>query len=144
MKNPIIKNAIMKPRLSLILLLFSAATALAAAGAADWLSQVPPRDRQRANPFNAQPQAVEAGRLLYSDHCAQCHGKNAEGARNRPSLRSQRVQSDLSEGEVHWLLVNGNMRRGMPSWSKLPDQQLWQLVSYLRSLKPAERGANSN
>ena len=126
-----------KRRLSLILLLLSAVTVLTAAGA-DWLSQVPPRDRQKTNPFNAQAEAVQAGRLLFAEHCAQCHGENAEGTKNRPSLRSQRVQSDASEGDVHWLLVNGNVRRGMPSWSKLPDQQLWQLVSYLRSLKPPE------
>jgi mono/diheme cytochrome c family protein len=126
-----------KRSLSLILLLLSAASLLAAAGG-EWLSQVPPRDRQKTNPFAGQSDAVQAGRLLYLGHCAQCHGKNAEGTKNRPPLRSRRVQSDLSEGEVHWLLVNGNLRRGMPSWSKLPDQQLWQLVSYLRSLKTQE------
>jgi len=128
----------MKRRFPLILLLLlSAATVLAAAGA-DWLSQVPARDRQKTNPFAGRPDAVQAGRLLFVDHCAQCHGKNAEGTTHRPSLRSQRIQSEASEGEVHWLLVNGNIRRGMPSWSKLPDPQLWQLVSYLRSLKPLE------
>lgn len=128
------KTGTMKRRLTLILLMLSAASLLAAGG--DWMSQVPVRDRQKANPFAGQPNAVQAGSLLYADHCAQCHGKNAEGTKNRPSLRSQRVQSDASEGDVHWLLVNGNIRSGMPSWSKLPDQQLWQLVSYLRSLKP--------
>lgn len=128
------KTATFKRKLPLILLLLSAASLLAVAGG-DWLSQVPARDRQKPNPFAGQPDAVQAGRLLYLDHCAQCHGNNAQGGRNRPPLRSQRVQSEASEGDVHWLLVNGNMRRGMPSWSKLPDQQLWQLVSYLRSLK---------
>ena len=131
------KTGTMKRRLPLIVLLFSAASLLAAAGG-DWMSQVPVRDRQKTNPFAGQPDAVQAGHLLYGDHCAQCHGRNAEGTKNRPSLRSQRVQSEASEGDVHWLLVNGNIRSGMPSWSKLPDQQLWQLVSYLRSLKPLE------
>lgn len=136
-KVPTMKIGKMKLNLSLILTLLSAASLLAAAGG-DWLSQVPARDRQKPNPFAGQSDAVQAGRLLYLDHCAQCHGKNAEGSRNRPQLRSQRIQSDASEGDIHWLLVNGNMRRGMPSWSKLPDQQLWQLISYLRSLKTQE------
>ncbi len=131
------KSGTIKRRLPVILLLLSAASLLAAAGG-DWMSQVPARDRQKTNPFAGQAEAVQAGRLLYADHCAQCHGKKAEGATNRPSLRSQRLQAEASEGDVHWLLVNGNMRRGMPSWSKLPDQQLWQLVSFLRSLKPLE------
>ena len=127
----------LKKKLPLLLLVVSAATMLAAAGS-DWLSQVPARDREKPNPFASQADAVQAGRLLFLDHCAQCHGKNAQGTKNRPALRSQRIQSDASAGDLHWLLVNGNIRRGMPSWSKLPDQQLWQLVSYLRSLKPAE------
>jgi hypothetical protein len=31
-------------------------------------------------------------------------------------------------------LTNGVVRRGMPVWSKLPEPQRWQLVTYLKSL----------
>lgn len=109
--------------------------AFAAAVAADWMSQVPAHDRQKTNPYHDRQDAIQAGRLLFSDHCAQCHGAEAQGINKRPSLRTPRVQSDATEGDLHWLLLNGNLRRGMPSWSKLPDQQLWQLISYLKSLK---------
>jgi mono/diheme cytochrome c family protein len=120
-----------------MLSLMSGGVLLAAAGA-DWMNEVPARDQQKANPFRGQPEAIQAGRLLFEDHCAQCHGNTAEGKGKRPSLRSVRIQSEASEGAVHWLLVNGNVRHGMPSWSKLPDQQLWQLVSFVRSLKGTE------
>ena len=123
--------------LILVLVLISA-TALVAAVSADWLTQVPDRDRRKTNPYRDQPQAIQAGSLLFADHCAQCHGGSAEGTRKRPSLRTPRVQSQATEGDLHWLLANGNLRRGMPSWSKLPDQQLWQLISYLKSLKVPE------
>ena len=123
--------------LILVLVLISA-TALVAAVSADWLTQVPDRVRRKTNPYRDQPQAIKAGSLLYADHCAQCHGDTAEGTRKRPSLRTPRVQSQATEGDLHWLLANGNLRRGMPSWSKLPDQQLWQLISYLKSLKVPE------
>jgi mono/diheme cytochrome c family protein len=117
--------------------LISAGVLLAAAGS-DWMTEVPARDQQKINPFRDQPEAIQAGRLLFADHCAQCHGENAEGKNKRPSLRTARIQSQASEGAVHWLLFNGNVRHGMPSWSKLPDQQLWQLVTFVRSLKAAE------
>jgi len=123
--------------LVLVFVLISA-TALVAAVSADWLTQVPDRDRQKTNPYRDQPQAIQAGSLLFADHCAQCHGHTAEGTKKRPSLRTPRVQSQATEGDLHWLLANGNLRRGMPSWSKLPDQQLWQLISYLKSLKLPE------
>jgi mono/diheme cytochrome c family protein len=119
-----------------ILVMISAGCALAVAGS-DWLNQVPAREQQKTNPFHDQPQAVQAGRLLFEDHCAQCHGDNAQGKSKRPPLRSSRIET-ATEGSLHWLLVNGNVRRGMPSWSKLPDQQLWQLVAYLKSLKVEE------
>ena len=111
---------------------------LAAAASADWMTQVPARDRQRVNPYHDQLQAIQAGSLLFEEHCAECHGKDAQGKKKRPSLRTARILSEATEGEVHWLLVNGNLRRGMPSWSKLPDQQLWQIVTYLKSLKPED------
>jgi mono/diheme cytochrome c family protein len=123
--------------LILVFVLISA-TALVAAVSADWLTEVPDRDRRKTNPYRDQPQAIQAGRLLFADHCAQCHGESGEGTKKRPSLRTPRVQSQATDGDLHWLLANGNLRRGMPSWSKLPDQQLWQLISYLKSLKAAE------
>jgi mono/diheme cytochrome c family protein len=126
-----------RKHLVLALVLISA-TALVAAVSADWLTEVPDRDRQKTNPYRDQPQAIQAGSLLFADHCAQCHGETAQGIKKRPSLRTPRVQSQATEGDLHWLLANGNLRRGMPSWSKLPDQQLWQLISYLKSLKAAE------
>jgi mono/diheme cytochrome c family protein len=124
----------MKRKLVMTILVAISTCGLVAMASGDWLNDVPAREQQKTNPFQGQPQATQAGRLLFEDHCAQCHGDNAQGKNKRPSLRSVRLQS-ASEGSLHWFLVNGNVRRGMPSWSKLPDQQLWQLVSYLKSLK---------
>jgi mono/diheme cytochrome c family protein len=105
-------------------------------GAADgsWLKGVPSRDHEKGSPYHGQADAIAAGRKIFLDRCAQCHGENAEGTRKRPALKSERVQQEATEGDLHWLLVNGNMRKGMPSWAKLPDQQLWQVISYVKSL----------
>jgi len=110
--------------------------AVLAFGVADgsWLRHVPAKDRDRKNPYEGQADAVAAGRLVYEDHCSKCHGDDAQGTKKRPSLRSARVQQEATEGDLHWLLVNGNMGRGMPSWSKLGDPQIWQVVTYLKTL----------
>ena len=84
-------------------------------------------------PLANQPQAVAAGQLLYRDHCAQCHGVEATGRHNHPSLRTERVAL-ATDGELAWLLKNGNTWKGMPSWSSLPEQQRWQILAFLRSL----------
>jgi mono/diheme cytochrome c family protein len=99
-----------------------------------WLAGVPTRETTRQNPYHGQPEAIAAGHRLFSDHCAPCHGNRAQGTRNRPTLISERVQQQATEGDLRWFLRNGNLKRGMPSWSRLPDEQLWQIISYLKSL----------
>ena len=109
------------------------ATAFAEADGS-WLANVPRREHGRSNPYQGQPEAIDAGKRLFADHCAQCHGTHAEGIKKRPPLTSERVQQQATSGDLHWLLVNGNLRRGMPSWAKLPDPQLWQIVTYVQTL----------
>ncbi len=98
-----------------------------------WMRRVPESDRQKVNPYRGQPQAIAAGARLFADHCAQCHQPDALGHGKRPSLRTSEVQN-ASDGVIFWILRNGYMRRGMPSWSSLPEQTRWQIVAYVKSL----------
>ena len=116
-----------------LLVIFSSVAGFATANGA-WLANVPQRDRERVNPYRDQPDAVAAGRRIFIDHCAHCHGNDAEGTKKRPSLKSTRVQQEATDGDLHWLLVNGNRSQGMPSWVKLGDPQIWQVICYVKSL----------
>jgi mono/diheme cytochrome c family protein len=117
-------------------LLLLGAVAVAEVKVADgvWLTKVPGKDREKTNPFHDQEDAAAAGKRLFADHCAPCHGKSAEGDRKHPSLHTERIQQQATEGELHWLIANGDMARGMPSWSKLGDPQIWQIVTYVKTL----------
>jgi mono/diheme cytochrome c family protein len=97
------------------------------------LSKAPEKVRDRRNPLEKDPDAVAAGRNLFEQHCAECHGPDAEGGKKGPNLRAQEVQ-DAPPGAIFWILTNGVVRRGMPVWSKLPEPQRWQLIAYLKSL----------
>ena len=99
------------------------------------LGKAPEKARNRANPLQNDPNAATAGRLLFEDHCAECHGTNAEGGKKAPSLRVPEVEN-ATPGTLFWLLTNGVVRKGMPVWSKLPELQRWALVRYLKSLAP--------
>lgn len=96
-------------------------------------AKVPESERIRRNLLGGDPTAIAAGRKLFEQHCAKCHGKTAEGARKGPSLRAQEVRT-ATPGMLFWILTNGVVRRGMPVWSRLPEPQRWQIVSYLKSL----------
>jgi mono/diheme cytochrome c family protein len=125
----------MKRRILSLVLLLAVATLCIAAAKGAWLQKVPPTDRDRPNPCAGQQAAVDAGRNLYREYCAKCHGENAEGRRGRPSLRSERLQH-ATDGDIAWIIKNGQVFHGMPSWAALPDQERWQIVTYLRSLNP--------
>ena len=110
-----------------------ALSSLAAAAASDWRAHVPAKDRAIRDPLPLTTDNAAAGLALYRRNCTGCHGANAEGRRHKPSLRSEDVRS-ASDGELFWLLRNGSLAHGMPSWSRLPEPQCWQLIQYLRTL----------
>jgi mono/diheme cytochrome c family protein len=119
--------------LALAVALVSAAVAYATADGS-WQKHVPDADRARTNPYAGQADAIAAGGRVFEDHCAKCHGADAEGRGKKPSLRSSRVQ-EATDGEIFWLLKNGNLGKGMPTWSnKLPEQTRWQVIAYVKSL----------
>jgi mono/diheme cytochrome c family protein len=97
------------------------------------LAKAPAKDSARPNPLQGDRDAVAAGGKLFARHCAQCHGDLAQGTRRAPTLLAGSVRQ-ATPGTLFWNLTNGVVRHGMPVWSKLPEPQRWQLVSYLKSL----------
>ena len=122
----------MRKAMPVVLLLLGYVTLLSAEVSQDWLKRVPAQERARTNPDAGQTDAIAAGRRLFADHCARCHGANLEGANGKPSLRTDVVQG-ATDGELFWLLRNGDLRHGMPSWSGLPEPQRWEIVAFLKS-----------
>ena len=123
----------MKLLLSLILSLLSVAFPKKGTAQSDWRTHVPEPVRTHVNPLQEDADAALAGAKLYRHNCATCHGTNAQGRGSRPGLRTERVQS-ATDGELEWLLKNGSLAHGMPSWSRLPEIQRWQIIRYLRTL----------
>ena len=97
------------------------------------LAKVPEKYRAKQNPLARDPEAATAGGVLFEEHCEECHGKGALGGKKAPSLRAEEVQQ-ATPGMLFYILSNGVVRKGMPVWSKLPEPQRWQLVSYVKSL----------
>lgn len=103
----------------------------------DWLAKVPASARDVKNPLAGDASAAKAGRTLFVQNCAMCHGQDAQGMATFPSLHTAEVRN-LTDGDIQWLLMNGSPVKGMPSWSALQERQRWELISYIRTLKPAK------
>ena len=91
----------------------------------------PPSAAEMKNPYKGAS-AAAAGKKLYVQDCAQCHGANLQGMGPAPALDSAKVKS-AKAGEVFWFITKGKLESGMPSWANLSEQQRWQIVSFLES-----------
>jgi mono/diheme cytochrome c family protein len=100
--------------------------------------QAPAEAAARTNPLARKPEAAAGGEKLFKRNCVECHGEDGSGLvkKHAADLQLPLVQQQ-SDGVLFWKITNGNTDRGMPSFSRLPELQRWQLVLYLRTLKPA-------
>jgi len=91
----------------------------------------------KTNPLAHKSQATAGGKKLFLRNCAECHNKDGSGILKKHSADLQlAVVQEQSDGVLFWKITNGNPDRGMPSFSKLPQLERWQLVLFLRTLKP--------
>jgi mono/diheme cytochrome c family protein len=91
-----------------------------------------------ANPHAGDPSAIMAGRQLFTGmNCAGCHSPYAGGGMG-PSLRDSAWIYGNSDIQIFSSLAEGRPA-GMPAWGgRLTDDQLWQLVAYIKTLGTAD------
>jgi mono/diheme cytochrome c family protein len=97
------------------------------------------RAKRLANPVAATPQALAAGREIYENRCANCHGINGDGKGPKAAelsvapadFRNARAMAAVTDGEMFWQITKG--ARPMPSFESLREEDRWQLVDYIRT-----------
>ena len=87
-----------------------------------------------ANPYAQNQGAIEEGRFLYVRmNCAYCHGFDGKGGMG-PDLTDNQWRYGASDVDIFNSIYRGRAQ-GMPAWGEiLPENQLWELVTYVRSL----------
>jgi cytochrome c oxidase cbb3-type subunit 3 len=87
------------------------------------------------NPYAQDPFALAEGRKLFLWYnCAGCHGGHGGGGMG-PSLRDSVWIYGDSDAEVFNSIAEGR-GKGMPAWGlKVPDQQIWELAAYVKSMR---------
>jgi mono/diheme cytochrome c family protein len=53
------------------------------------------------------------------------------------------VQKEATEGDLAWLLKNGNLGKGMPTWDTIPEPSRWEIIAYVRSLGPSSAASGA-
>lgn len=91
------------------------------------------------NPLPDLATAANLGKPLYQANCALCHGD--AGASDGPASSSYNPKpADLTKGEVttepdgKLFLALKHGKGKMPGMKRLTDEQIWQVVAYVRTL----------
>jgi cytochrome c oxidase cbb3-type subunit 3 len=92
----------------------------------------------RRNPHTGDPAAIMTGRRLFVGfNCAGCHAPYGGGGMG-PNLRDSLWIFGNSDVQIYSSIAEGRAA-GMPAWGgKLPEDQIWMIVAYLRTLGTPE------
>jgi len=100
----------------------------------------------RVNPVDASKRNRRAGKELYEDlsdpSCVVCHGEDGDGGGQLSAQFDPRPRNfacaatvkGIPDGQLHWIIKNGSSGTAMPPFDYLTEEEIWQLVIYLRSL----------
>jgi mono/diheme cytochrome c family protein len=103
---------------------------------------VPDKYKNMANPVKSDAASIAAGKALYTQHCASCHGKKGKGDGPKAAqldtesgdftLASFQSQTD---GALYYKTFEG--RKDMPSYKKkiAEANDIWSVVNYMRTFK---------
>jgi mono/diheme cytochrome c family protein len=99
-----------------------------------------------SSPLAPDARDVAAGRVLYEGGtepaCHRCHGIEGDGqgpmaAQFQPPPRNfacAKTVNGIPDGQLYWIVKNGSPGTAMPGFKDLRNEQVWQLVMYLRQL----------
>jgi cbb3-type cytochrome c oxidase subunit III len=102
-----------------------------------------PEAQKLKNPEADNAETIEAGKKLYARHCASCHGPNGKGdggmalSGGEPSdLTDDKWDYGSTDGEIFVAIRDGVSSDMLAYKDKLSEKQIWQVVTFLRSLGP--------
>lgn len=101
----------------------------------------------RRNPLEATAENLAAGEAVYNGQprrvsCRTCHGESGDGEGRlagqfdpRPrNFRCPETINGIPDGHLFWIVRYGSPGTSMPPHPRLTDEQVWQVVLYIRKL----------
>jgi mono/diheme cytochrome c family protein len=102
-----------------------------------------PEAQKRKNPIPIDERSMDEARKVYLRHCASCHGPSGKGdgsmalAGGTPSnLVDETWDHGSSDGEIFVVIREGTSSDMESYKDRLTEKETWQLVNYIRSLRP--------
>lgn len=103
----------------------------------------PPPYAGLKNPFPwDDASAQDAGKAIYGQSCLGCHGIKGNNLASYDFSQVTYSQSMEAEPDYYfWVLSEGRLDKGMPPFKSMPEEQRWQVLTYIHSLGQAATAA---
>lgn len=86
---------------------------------------------QKGAPQSESQATVDAGRALFLQNCAFCHGRDAGGGETGPDLTASKlVEQDVRGDKIGVVIHNGRPAKGMPPFN-LSEQDVKAVVAFI-------------
>jgi mono/diheme cytochrome c family protein len=102
--------------------------------------KIPPEAAAKQNPVKPGSESLAKGRKLYGYDCAMCHGKGGDGKvdmasdiKNVTDFTNPEALKKRSDGELFYITRNGKGEDMPPEGDRAKDDDVWNLVNYIRS-----------
>jgi mono/diheme cytochrome c family protein len=108
--------------------------------------EAPKEFAERKNPFTADRANLSRAQKTYRGqndngaNCAACHGSKGDGRgilslQYMPEPRNftcAATMKDVTDGQMFWIIRNGSPDTAMAPHRELTDDEIWQMIIYLR------------
>jgi mono/diheme cytochrome c family protein len=95
---------------------------------------------KKLNPYTGQAEAIQQGRTLWLQYgCSGCHGVGGGGGMAMPVI--DETWKFGSDDETMYKLIKGQIAaQTMPKiYNEMPDDDLWKIVAYVRSIYAGDK-----
>jgi mono/diheme cytochrome c family protein len=146
--SPRKKSTLILPLFVALLLIACGSAVYAFFHPGPWI--VPEEAKRVGNPLKPSQANLPEARRIYDDKCAECHGDFGKGDGSQTKMYEPRPtdltdaqhMNSVSDGELYYKISEGH--RPMPGFKKrFTDEQRWQLVLFIRSLKNSAQPTNA-
>jgi putative heme-binding domain-containing protein len=104
----------------------------------------------QVNPFAGNAEAAADGRKLFLQSCATCHGATGQGAEGQvegmrpPDLTRGGFKAGRRDDDLFRVISEGVLGTPMPSFKSFGTDQIWRLVTFVRSLSAVTPALNGD
>ena len=96
--------------------------------------------QQSTGSKTSSPEALQAGKRIWTTSCAGCHGLDGRGGEHAPNIVTKPEALHLSDPEISRIVRNGSLSMAMPSFgSSLDESKINAVVNYVRRLQGGQR-----